>query len=125
MRLHVLLTVASGGRRSVDPIEEAADKIRAAAAAAGVVAQVRIVEGRDLARELRAAACDEASRVAVGGGDGTVGTAAGVMVELRRPLGILPLGTFNHFARDLGIPQDLEASVADVIRGHIREVDVA
>jgi diacylglycerol kinase family enzyme len=124
MTLHVLLTVASGGR-SVEPIEEVADKIRAIATIAGVAAQVRIVEGNDLAREVRAAASDEASRVAVGGGDGTVSTAAGVMVESRRPLGILPLGTFNHFARDLGIPQDLEASVANVIRGHVREVDVA
>jgi diacylglycerol kinase family enzyme len=41
------------------------------------------------------------------------------------PLGVLPLGTLNHFARDAGIPLDLEAAVAAIAGGHIRKVDVA
>jgi diacylglycerol kinase family enzyme len=40
-------------------------------------------------------------------------------------LGVLPLGTLNHFARDAGIPLDLEGAVAVIAGGHSREVDVA
>jgi diacylglycerol kinase family enzyme len=40
-------------------------------------------------------------------------------------LGVLPLGTLNHFARDAGIPLDLEEAVAAIAGGRIREVDVA
>jgi diacylglycerol kinase family enzyme len=43
-----------------------------------------------------------------GGGDGSVSTIAGVAVRTDVALGILPLGTRNHFARDLGIPMNVE-----------------
>ena len=39
-------------------------------------------------------------------------------------MGVLPLGTLNHFARDLGIPTDLEEAVRVVVEGTVREVDV-
>jgi diacylglycerol kinase family enzyme len=39
-------------------------------------------------------------------------------------MGILPLGTLNHFARDLGIPTELEDAVRTVAEGVPREVDV-
>src|SRR4051794_8294231 len=41
------------------------------------------------------------------------------------PLGILPMGTLNHFAKDAGIPLDLEEAVAVVAGGRTRQVDVA
>jgi diacylglycerol kinase family enzyme len=40
-------------------------------------------------------------------------------------MGLLPLGTLNHFARDLGVPADLEEAVRIVVQGTVREVDVA
>ena len=40
-------------------------------------------------------------------------------------LGVLPLGTLNHFARDAGIPLDLEEAVAAIAGGRTRQVDVA
>jgi len=42
----------------------------------------------------------------------------------RKPLGILPLGSLNHFARDLGIPHDLDLAVATIASGQVRQVDV-
>ncbi|MES2697453.1 MAG: acetamidase/formamidase family protein, partial [Verrucomicrobiota bacterium] len=47
-------------------------------------------------------------RLVACGGDGTVGAVAAVAVECGRPLGVVPLGTLNHFARDVGIPDDPE-----------------
>jgi diacylglycerol kinase family enzyme len=40
-------------------------------------------------------------------------------------LGVLPLGTLNHCAKDLKIPLDLDAAAATIAEGHVRAVDVA
>jgi diacylglycerol kinase family enzyme len=61
----------------------------------------------------------------VGGGDGSVSTLAGLLVGGTMPLGILPLGTLNHFAKDLGLPLDIEAAIAVIAAGQVRAVDVA
>lgn len=59
-----------------------------------------------------------------GGGDGTVNTVANALVNTTTPLGVLPLGTLNHFAKDLGIPLDLDAAIAVLLAGHTTQVDV-
>ncbi len=48
-----------------------------------------------------------AARVAVAGGDGTIATAAGAVRDAGVPLGIIPAGTRNHFARTVGVPLDM------------------
>lgn len=67
---------------------------------------------------------DAFDTVVVGGGDGTVNAAASVLAGRPLPLGILPLGTFNHFARDLGLPLDLDAALETVARRLTRHVDI-
>ncbi len=59
------------------------------------------------------------------GGDGTVSSVASMVVDTEKTLGVLPLGTLNHFARDMRIPSDLEAAAQTIIAGHTTEVDVA
>jgi len=63
--------------------------------------------------------------IVVGGGDGTISTAAELLAEKNIPLGLLPLGTLNHFTKDLNIPQELEKSVEIIKEGFTRKVDVA
>ncbi|MDQ6894654.1 MAG: hypothetical protein M3167_18525, partial [Acidobacteriota bacterium] len=46
------------------------------------------------------------------------------LVGKETPLGVLPLGTLNHFAKDVGIPLDLEEAARTVAEGRIRNVDV-
>jgi undecaprenyl-diphosphatase len=58
--------------------------------------------GQDLACQLRAAAAN-ARILGVAGGDGTASTAAGVALEMGLPLLVVPAGSFNHFAADLGV----------------------
>jgi diacylglycerol kinase family enzyme len=74
-----------------------------------------------------AVARDAGARVSVvvaGGGDGTVsGVAAGIFGS-PAALGVLPLGTLNHFAKDLQIPLDLREAVAVVAARHVQRVDV-
>lgn len=59
-----------------------------------------------------------------GGGDGTLSAVADVTRQTRTALGILPLGTFNHFAKDLGIPLDLARAVRTAVHGERTLVDV-
>jgi diacylglycerol kinase family enzyme len=62
--------------------------------------------------------------VVAGGGDGTINAVASQVVGTDKALGILPLGTLNHFAKDLKIPQDLEAAARNIVEGRIMKVDV-
>lgn len=55
----------------------------------------------DLEKVLRSAA-ERAEVLAIGGGDGSVSSAAGVAVDTGLPLAVFPRGTFNHFAKDIG-----------------------
>jgi diacylglycerol kinase family enzyme len=61
--------------------------------------------------------------IVAAGGDGTVSAVADVAVRTGATLGVLPLGTFNHFARDTGIPLDLTEAASIIRQGTIRTVD--
>jgi diacylglycerol kinase family enzyme len=62
--------------------------------------------------------------VVAGGGDGTINTVASILVGSNIALGVLPLGTLNHFAKDLNIPLELEAATHNIIAGHAIQIDV-
>jgi len=63
--------------------------------------------------------------IVAAGGDGTVNSVASAVIDSGKILGVLPLGTLNHFSRDLRIPSDLQAATQTIIAGHTIEVDVA
>ena len=62
--------------------------------------------------------------VIAGGGDGTINAVAGELVGSGKRLGVLPLGTFNYFARELGVPMDVEAAFRTCFEGETRPVTV-
>jgi len=87
---------------------------------------VRLERVRDPG-DLPARARQAASRgdvLVAAGGDGTVSAVAGVAVETHATMGVLPMGTLNHFAKDLGLPIDLEQATATIAAGQTRDVDV-
>jgi diacylglycerol kinase family enzyme len=94
-----------------------------------VVAECEFCSGAELkglAEMALASARDgKIDAVVVGGGDGSVRTVASVLAGTGVPLGILPLGTLNHFAKDLGIPSDLEEAALAIAEGGRRVVDLA
>jgi diacylglycerol kinase family enzyme len=80
--------------------------------------------GRSVADQARRAV-KEGCRVAVAaGGDGTVNAVAGAVAGTDTPLGVIPLGTLNHFAKDLDLPFKLEDAVQLIAHGATRRVDV-
>ena len=120
-RVTVLLN-RGGGAFAADP--KLATKVRKALAAAGIETDVELVSGRECAVRCRAVAERGDEILVVGGGDGTVSAAASALVGTETRLGILPLGTLNHFARDLGIPTDLDEAAELIASGKERRVDV-
>ncbi|HAR38194.1 MAG: lipid kinase [Bacteroidetes bacterium GWD2_45_23] len=61
--------------------------------------------------------------VIAAGGDGTVNEVARALVNTSTTLGILPLGSGNGLARDLGIPMDAEKALGIILRGNTRTID--
>jgi diacylglycerol kinase family enzyme len=105
------------------------ERVRAAFATHRISAEILLLPGEELlaaAKRARARAeAGEIDAVVVGGGDGTISTVAGVLAGTGIPLGLLPLGTLNHFAKDLGLPLDLDGAVAAIAAGVPRPIDVA
>ena len=94
--------------------------------AGGIDADVRLARtGSDIDALVRAAVNEHPPMLIAAGGDGTISTAAAALAGTDIPLGVLPFGTLNHFAKDLGIPLELEASVQNIIDGNLTAVDVA
>jgi diacylglycerol kinase family enzyme len=80
--------------------------------------------GTTIAAEARAAIASGCRVLVAAGGDGTgcAGGARAVGGEV--PLGVLPIGTLNHFAKDLGLPLELPEAADVVTGGTVRRVDV-
>ena len=120
-RLHVL--VNPGARL----VETAGAVERAYAPHRDRLADLRLEEcahGDDLADRARQAIARGATAVIAAGGDGTIGAVASALVGGSVPLGVLPLGTFNHFAQDAGLPLGLDEAAAVTVGGRVGAVDV-
>ncbi|MFC3711054.1 diacylglycerol/lipid kinase family protein [Sphingoaurantiacus capsulatus] len=117
----LVLINRDSGLPGAAPVEH---RLRELFAAESLDAELRVVErGEDIA-ELARAAVGRYAALVVAGGDGSLSAAAGALAGTDMPLGILPLGTFNHFARDLGLPIDLERAIRVLAAGKRRRVDV-
>ena len=121
MKATVLLN-RDGGAVVADP--DIAGKVVDALHAAGIEGEIELVGGEECAARCRAIAKRGDPVLIVGGGDGTISTAASALAETQTALGILPLGTLNHFARDLGIPAGLDEAAQLIAAGNERRVDV-
>lgn len=98
------------------------DRVREAFAATGATLDLRLMEGDEIADAVRTHA--HAGIVAVGGGDGTMAAAASALARSHAALAILPLGTRNHLARQLGVPLDLAEAAQLAVGGQRRRIDL-
>jgi diacylglycerol kinase family enzyme len=80
--------------------------------------------GESIADVVRRALNAGSSAVVAAGGDGTVGAVAAELLGTSVPLGVLPVGTLNHFARDAGIPLRLADAARVIAEGRTAVVDV-
>ncbi|MBA4020209.1 MAG: sphingosine kinase [Pirellula sp.] len=90
-----------------------------------VSAEVRVFQrGEELLGEARRAIAEGCRVLVAAGGDGTVSGVAAVVAGTETALGVLPMGTLNHFAKDLGIPLTAKDAVRNLVDGRIVQVDV-
>jgi diacylglycerol kinase family enzyme len=80
--------------------------------------------GEELVGTARRLAGAKPPVIVAGGGDGTVNAVASAIVGTQTALGILPMGTLNHFAKDLGVALDLAQAARDIVAGRTVAVDV-
>jgi YegS/Rv2252/BmrU family lipid kinase len=120
--MRAITLVNKGGGSFADGI---AARIAEALAAAGVDSGMVLVEGKDCAAHAADHVKQGAELIIAAGGDGTMGAVAGELAGSKARMGILPLGTLNHFARDLGIPNDLDQAARVIAAGNSRAVDIA
>jgi diacylglycerol kinase family enzyme len=118
--------ILNDGARSLDDGASSPDALVIVEAfrASGMAVHLRIAPAPRLYEMLVTAVKERPDAIVVGGGDGSISTAAHCVAGTGIPLGVLPLGTLNHFARDLGVPLTWRDAVAVVARGECRVVDV-
>lgn len=91
----------------------------------GVETEIVVTKRGDDISSLAARALSERRHpIVAGGGDGTVSCVAGKLANTETQLGVLPMGTLNHFAKDVGIPLNLDAAVRNLFTGQIAKIDV-
>ncbi len=121
-RVLVVLNPKAG--TAADVGDDVGARVRKAFRERGVEAEVRAPEPAGLVEALSERATEGFDAVVAAGGDGTASAVAQALGP-RLPFGVLPLGTHNHFAKDLGGPLDLEPAIDALLRGSVEDLDVA
>jgi YegS/Rv2252/BmrU family lipid kinase len=117
----VILNATSGADDKAQAREILADTF----ASHNIEARISLAKsGEEIIDLARRAVRDNCQPIIAGGGDGTINAVASVLVDTNRTLGVLPLGTLNHFAKDLRIPLDVQAAARVCLEGREANVDV-
>lgn len=124
MRIQAIFNRDGGTFRSTD-MEAYAREAEMIFADAGHHLDCDIVEGADMEMALaRCADRTDLDAMLAGGGDGTISAAAGVAWQSGMPLGIVPAGTMNLFARSLKIPLDIRQALTALAAGEVADADI-
>jgi diacylglycerol kinase family enzyme len=124
LRVAVMINAKAGAARASDRsvLEQ---RIATAVAGIGTVSQIAFVEPRHWRSTLTALVeRDDVDAVIVGGGDGSISTAGSIFVGTGKAMGVIPLGTFNLFARSLRIPIGFDAALAALEASVVEPLDV-
>ena len=120
-RVFVILNAGSGNGHDVALVQQ----VQGLFLSAGMPAEVGLAHGgEEIAAKVADAIAQQADIIVAGGGDGTISSVAAALAGGDIALGVLPLGTLNHFAKDLGLPLTLDAAVRQIAAGQRTRVDV-
>ena len=124
MRLVAVVNAEAGTVRRLSP-QTVVRRLTSLWASLGHHAEVVVADGKEVGRALGRACRDPSTdAVILGGGDGTLSRSVKHVVGLGKSLGLLPMGTMNFVARDLGIPLELEPAAAALVEGDRRDIDL-
>ncbi len=117
----LVLINRGGGSAGADALKRVRDALREAK----VDADIKAVDGGKAATLATAAVKKGVKLVVAAGGDGTMSAVAGALSGTKAAMGLLPMGTLNHLARDLGIPTDLAEAAKLLATGRTQKIDLA
>ncbi|MFP4105515.1 MAG: diacylglycerol/lipid kinase family protein, partial [Phycisphaerae bacterium] len=120
----VVLNAKSGSVPDGDA-EVACEEIRERLGKGGVDATVIPAEGEELQDAFEQAATSDSDAMIVAGGDGTVRSALKIALEHDKTFGVIPMGTFNLLARDLGCPLNWRKAIDAMGRAGTKTIDIA
>lgn len=121
VRPAIIINASSG----TDDKKQARELLADTFASSNVEARISLAEsGEEIIDLARRAVRDNCQPIIAGGGDGTINAVASVLIDTDRTLGVLPLGTLNHFAKDLNIPLDVAEAARVCLEGRVANVDV-
>lgn len=124
MRFRALFNRDGGTFRTTD-MESYAKKAEQVFRDAGHELACELVRGSDIVSALNAAAEErDIEGLIAGGGDGTISAAAGIAWKKGLPLGVVPAGTMNLFARSLKLPLDIWAALDALANGTVLDADI-
>jgi len=122
VKIEVIINATSGAGSRPEVQKRLAEAFKAT----GSELRISIVSnGADVVKLAQRAIRGDAEIIVAAGGDGTVNSVAAAIIDSDKMLGVLPLGTMNHFAKDLHIPLDLQGAVETIVAGETTRVDVA
>ncbi|CFX31940.1 Diacylglycerol kinase catalytic region [Candidatus Filomicrobium marinum] len=124
MRTHTIVNCRAGTALDLSP-RDIEKKVAQAFRDGGHETRVECVEPEKLVGAISAAAQGDIDALIIGGGDGSVRSAAEHLIGTNKALGVLPLGTMNRFARDLNLPLEIDAALNTLAEGHSVPIDVA
>jgi len=111
--IEVILNSGSGAQRA----RESRANLENVFGESGRPFNISVGQGEELVRLAREKATSDCEILVAGGGDGTICTVGEVALRTGKTLGVIPLGTFNYFARNLAIPLDVEAAARVILNG--------
>jgi diacylglycerol kinase family enzyme len=119
-----LTVIVNGGARKADDTA-VHRQLAEIFTAKGLRADIQLARsGGEIIELARRATKAESSVIVAAGGDGTINAVASELVGSNKVLGVLPLGTLNHLAKDLGMPLDLESAVDVIARQSLARIDI-
>ncbi|MDQ2955020.1 MAG: diacylglycerol kinase [Pseudomonadota bacterium] len=125
MKSVLVLLNARAGTLIDSGTEQVREQIKSALAGAGRKIDIRLLQPRQMAPAIGEAARSDHDTIVVGGGDGSVSSAAGALAGGGKTLGVLPFGTLNLLARDLGMPAKPMEAIAALACAQPRRIDLA
>jgi diacylglycerol kinase family enzyme len=111
--IEVILNARSGSHQAQDSREVLEKVFRESGRSFGI----SVASGDEIGRVAQAKAESDCEVLVAGGGDGTICGVAEAARKCGKTVGVLPLGTFNYFARNLGIPLDLAEAARIILEG--------
>src|SRR5215204_5619046 len=119
----IVLVNASAGTAAQFGEDDVTDHVARAFRDAGIAGEIIRVGPDGLGDALTAAAAEQRP-VIVAGGDGSVSAAVQRFAGTGIPLGVLPFGTYNLLAQDLGMSTELEEAVRQLAGADERRIDL-